>query len=513
MVAPNPLPPGQWHHVMVTFDGTLPSKQTLAIYVDGELQIAESSPNTVGDMIETPVSLKLGAREGGVDSKLNAPVALQDFRFYRRLLTPLEITTIANAAAIRQLASTPVEQRPKETAGKVLNYFLSQVDTDSRPLIGQLATLKSELAAIQARSAVSLVMAENPGEPFAHVLIRGAYASKGEKVPAVTPAVLPSMPADAPKNRLGLAKWLVDPANPLPARVTMNRTWYYFFGAGIVESTEDFGIMGARPTHPQLLDWLASEFISSKWDYRHMLKLIATSSTYRESGNVTHEMLETDPANKMLARSARHRLDAEQLRDMVLASSGLLVDKVGGPSVRPYQPDGIWEAVAMKESNTKSYVQDKGESLYRRSLYTLWKRTAAPASMEIFNAPTRESFCVRRDRTNTPLQALVVMNDPQFIEGSRVLATNAMAAAADFDQRLDWITSRLINRKFTGQEKAVVKKTLDAALDNYRKNPEDAKSVITTGETPYPKDIDITDLAAWSVIASQIMNLDETLTH
>ena len=513
VVAPAPLPPGQWHHVMVTFDGTLPSKKALIIYVNGVRQIAELSPNTVGDLIETPVSLKLGSREGGVDSKLDAPVALQDFRFYRRLLTPLEITTIANTAAIRQLSNTPVAQRPKEAVDKALDYFVSQVDTASRPIIEQIAQLKSELAAIQARSAVSLVMEEKPGEPFAHVLIRGAYASKGEKVPAVTPAVLPPMPADAPKNRLGLAKWLVDPANPLPARVTMNRTWYYFFGAGIVESTEDFGIMGARPTHPQLLDWLASEFVSSKWDYRHMLKLIATSSTYRESGNVTHKMLEADPANKMLARSARHRLDAEQLRDMVLASSGLLVDKVGCPSVRPYQPDGIWEAVAMKESNTKSYVQDKGENLYRRSLYTLWKRTAAPASLEIFNAPTREAFCVRRDRTNTPLQALVVMNDPQFIEGSRVLAANAMAAAMDFDQRLDWITSRLINRNFSAHEKAVVKKTLDAAQDNYRKNPEDAKSVITTGEMPYPKDIDITDLAAWSVIASQIMNLDETLTH
>jgi Protein of unknown function (DUF1553) len=186
---------------------------------------------------------------------------------------------------------------------------------------------------------------------------------------------------------------------------------------------------------------------------------------------------------------------------------------MGGPSVRPYQPGGIWEAVAMKESNTKNYAQDKGENLYRRSLYTLWKRTAAPASLEIFNAPTRESFCVRRDRTNTPLQALVVLNDPQFIEASRVLAANAMAVAPDFDRRLDWITERLVNRKFNAVEKAVVKKTMDAAAANYRAHPEDAKSLIATGEMPAPKDIDVSDLAAWSLVASQIMNLDETLTH
>lgn len=513
VVASTPLPPGQWHHVMVTFDGSLPSAQTQAIYVDGVLQKAEQTYKTVGNAIETAVTLKLGAREGGVESKLNAPVALQDFRFYRRLLKPDEISKIANAGAIRQFAITPVAQRPVEDANRILDYFLSEVDATSRPFFEQLAALKAELAAIQARSTVSLVMAEKPGEPFAHILTRGAYASKGEKVAAGTPAVLPPMPTDAPKNRLGLAKWLVDPINPLPARVTMNRTWYYFFGTGIVESTEDFGVMGARPTHPQLLDWLASEFVSSKWDYRHMLKLIVTSSTYRESGHVAHEMLEKDPANKLMARGPRHRLDAEELRDLVLASSGLLVEKVGGPSVRPYQPGGIWEAVAMKESNTKDYTQDKGENLYRRSLYTFWKRTAAPASLEIFNAPTRESFCVRRDRTNTPLQALVVLNDPQFIEGSRVLAANAMAAAKDFDQRLDWITTRLIDRKFTAGEKAVVKKTMDAAVANYRVHPEDAKSLIATGEMSIPKDIDIPDLASWSVVASQIMNLDETLTH
>jgi hypothetical protein len=283
-------------------------------------------------------------------------------------------------------------------------------------------------------------------EPFAHVLNRGVYSDKGEKVGPGTPAVLPPMPADAPKNRLGLARWLNDPANPLPARVTMNRAWYYFFGTGIVESNDDFGIMGARPSHPKLLDWLAAEFIDSKWDHRHMIKLMVTSETYRQSGKVTPEKLEKDPSNKLLARGPRIRLDAEPIRDLALAASGLLSPKVGGPPVKPYQPEGIWEAVAMPQSNTRHYKQDSGEALYRRSLYTMWKRTAAPATMEIFNAPTREVFCVRRDRTNTPLQALALMNDPQFVEASRELAARAIRSSPDPAERIDFITLRLTAR-------------------------------------------------------------------
>ncbi len=320
------------------------------------------------------------------------------------------------------------------------------------------------------------------------------------------------MPDDAPKNRLGLARWLVDPANPLPARVTMNRTWYYFFGTGIVETTEDFGVMGARPSHPKLLDWLAAEFIDSKWNYRHMLELIVTSRTYRQSGAFTPEKIEKDPQNRLLARGPRVRLDAEQLRDLSLSASGLLVEKLGGPSVKPYQPEGLWEAVAMTQSNTRNYKQDTGESLYRRSLYTFWKRTAAPASMEILNAPTREVFCVRRDLTNTPLQALVVLNDPQFVEASRQLAALAIASSADADQRIDFITRRLLDRLPSSAERKIIRSSLNDLTAAYASTPEEAAKLLTVGETP-PPDIPAPELAAWTMIASQILNLDETLTH
>ena len=511
LVAPNVLEPGKWTHVMVTFDGSKPATQTMRLYVDGVAQKVAFTVSSLGPNIETKVPFQLGTRDAG-DSKLNGPVALQDFRFYRRVLSAAEIGAVASNPAIRQLAAIPEAQRTPEQKDKLFPYFLAQIDELSRQLVEKLGQLKSEQNTIRANGTVSLVMEEMPNAPFAHILNRGVYSSKGDKVDAATPAVLPAMPKDAPKNRLGLAKWLVDPANPLPARVTMNRTWYYFFGTGIVETTEDFGVMGARPSHPQLLDWLASEFIGSKWNYRHMIELIVTSHTYRQSATVTPEKLEKDPLNRLLARSPRNRLDAEQLRDMALASSGLLIRKVGGPSVRPYQPIGIWEAVAMNESNTKNYVQDKGEALYRRSLYTFWKRSAAPPSMEIMNAPTREVFCVRRERTNTPLQALVVLNDPQYVEASRQLAAHAIAASTDADQRIDYLTKRLLDRVANPNERKILHRSLEEFLAAYTATPEEAAKLLTVGETQPPA-IPAPELAAWTMVASQILNLDETLTR
>ncbi|GAA5116584.1 DUF1553 domain-containing protein [Luteolibacter yonseiensis] len=512
IVAPEKIRPGEWHHVMITFDGTLSGTQASAIYVDGKDVGGKTSPGTIGGNIETKVPLRLGSREGG-DSKLSDQVALQDFRFYRRLLTPAEIRELAENSRFQRVASLPEDKRTKEQMEVAMKYFLTHIDAPTRELRARLEGLKSEQGILRQRASVSLVMEEKKDEPFAHVLTRGGYADKGEKVTPATPAVLPPMAADAPKNRLGLARWLNDPANPLPARVTMNRTWYYFFGTGIVETNSDFGIMGARPSHPELLDWLAAEFIDSGWDYRHMLKLIVTSATYRQSANVSPEKLEKDPANRLLARGPRHRLDAEVIRDLALSSASLLANRVGGPSVKPYQPEGIWEAVAMKESNTRNYRQDTGEALYRRSLYTLWKRTAAPPSMEIFNAPTRETFCVQRDLTNTPLQALVLLNDPQFVEASRELASHALAAADEFNTRLDHITTRLTGRTFDAAEREILEKSLAAALSTYRENPQDASKLITTGATPPRPDADVPELAAWTLLTSQILNLDETITR
>jgi hypothetical protein len=511
-VAAKPLTSGQWHHVMFTFDGTKPAAQMQALYLDGKPTNGSATPSSLGDTIEAAVPLTLGSRDGG-DSRLTGKVALQDFRFYRRLLNPAEIAALASAPLLRQLVSTPADQRTPEQRDTAFRYFIDHHDERSMELAGQRDALLAEQNDLRARGAVSLVMKEKADEPFAHVLNRGVYSDKGERVTPATPAVLPPMPENQPKNRLGLAHWLVDPSNPLPARVTMNRTWYYFFGSGLVESNSDFGIMGAPPSHPKLLDWLAAEFVDSKWDYRHMLKLMVTSAAYRQGGEFTPEKRQKDPGNRLISRGPRHRLDAEQIRDLALASSGLLSPKVGGPPVKPYQPIGIWEAVAMKESNTRNYVADTGEGLYRRSLYTLWKRTAAPPTMEIFDAPTREVTCVKRDRTNTPLQALVLLNDPQFVESARQLASHAIQASSEFDERVDFITTRLNGRKLDAEERQILASSLETALADFRARPDAAKSVITTGATPPRSEVEPPELAAWTLLASQVLNLDETITR
>jgi cytochrome c553 len=507
------LKSGTWHHVMILFDGTTSGHQAMSIFVDGKRVQSGANPNTVGGTIENTVPLRLGAREAG-DSKIGGQVSLQDFRFYRKLLSEAEISHIANRKMMGIWAALPADQRTPEQNKALFEHYITTVDAPTLALLREKDALKSEEAAITARGSASLVYEEKQGqEPFAHVLTRGAYADKGEKVSPNTPAYLPPMPEGAPKNRLSLAKWLNDPKNPLPARVTMNRLWYYLFGAGIVESNGDFGIMGARPTHPKLLDWLASEFVASGWDHRQMVKTIVTSRAYRQSGSVSPEKLEKDPSNALISRGPRTRLEGEQLRDLSLAASGLLSASVGGPPVKPYQPEGIWEAVAMPQSNTKDYKRDNGAALYRRSLYTFWKRTAAPPTMEILDAPSREKFCVKRDRTNTPLQALALMNDPQFVEAGKMLAAKALSTHQAFDERLDLMTLRLIGRKMETDERGMVKTTLDAATAYYTGKPEEARLALTVGETKTPETIPAVELAAWALVAGQLMNLDETLTR
>ncbi len=513
MISGKELELGKWYHVMITFDGRQSGHQAMALYLDGKRVPAPIDPNTVGGAIETDVPLRLGSRDGG-DAKLSGKVALQDFRFYRRLLDESEIGRFANFQKIEAWAAKPKNERTKDEEEGLFAHYITTADRPTLELLAEKDALQKRDAEIRAKGSETLVFEEKKdSEPFAHVLVRGAYASKGEKVFPDTPAILPPMPEGEPKDRHTLAKWLNDPENPLPARVTMNRLWYYFFGTGIVETNGDFGIMGARPSHPKLLDWLASEFVASGWDYRHMAKTIVTSKTYRQAGNVTPEKLEKDPANRLLSRSPRSRLDAEQIRDLALHSADILSEKTGGPPVKPYQPEGIWKAVAMPQSNTKDYKQDSGEALYRRSLYTFWKRTAAPPTMEILNAPTREIFCVRRETTNTPLQALALMNDPQFVEAGRVLATNAVRNAEGFDARLDLITLRLINRKLDAEERTYVKETLDQALEHYRAKPEQARLAIAVGELKPDDEAPAFELAAWTLVAGQLFNLDETLTR
>ncbi len=502
------LSTNRWHHLMVVFDGKLKGADAVALYVDGLKAQVEVNNNSLGSNILTDVPLRLGARSGSsgpADTLSSSNVFLQGVCFYDKALAPPEVARLALAGLARGPA--------KVMDADLKEAYLAGYDTPSQKLEAELTRLDGENEAIRKRGAITLVMQEKTDtKPSAYVLLRGNYLTKGEEVFAATPAALPPMSADEPANRLGLARWMVSRQNPLVARVTVNRLWSQLFGTGIVETTEDFGVMGARPSDQDLLDWLAVEFMDSGWNFRHIVKTIVMSATYRQSEVVSPEKLEKDPQNKWLSRGPRVRLDAEEIRDQALAASGLLVEKVGGAPVKPYQPDNVWDAVSMKESDTRFYKQDTGDALYRRSLYTFWKRTAAPPSMEILNAPSRETFCTRRDRTDTPLQALVTLNDTQFMEAARHLAAHAILSSSRFDSRLDHITEPLLGRTLAPEERTVLRQMEKEFDKSYKAAPADARALLAVGESKPNKRIPPDELAAWTLVASEILNLDETLT-
>jgi hypothetical protein len=288
--------------------------------------------------------------------------------------------------------------------------------------------------------------------------------------------------------------------------------WQEVFGRGLVETAGDFGIMGDRPSHPELLDWLAVEFRESGWDVKKFYRLLVTSATYRQASTATADRLAKDPANKLLSRGPRFRMDGEMLRDSALAASGLLVEKLGGPSVKPYQPAGIWEEVAMPESNTKTYVPDKGDGLYRRSVYTFWKRASPPATLETFDATSREVVCTRRARSNTPLQAFITMNDPQWVEAARKLAERAIKATATADARLDFLARTTIARPLESREVAVLMRADEKFRAKFGNDAEDVKTLLAIGESKSDETLSPPELAEWTMVASQFLNLDEFLT-
>ncbi len=354
-----------------------------------------------------------------------------------------------------------------------------------------------------------MVMQEREVPRDTFLLIRGAYDKPGDKVTPGVPAVLPVLPKSAPNNRLGFARWLVDPSNPVTARVAVNRFWQMYFGVGLVKTVEDFGSQGEWPTHPELLDWLATEFVRTGWDIKAMQKLIVTSATYRQSSKATPELLQKDPENRLLARAPRLRLPAGMIRDQALAVSGLLVEQIGGPSVKPYQPAGLW-----KELSGQDYVQDKGEKLYRRSLYTFWKRSSPPPSLMNFDAAGREACVVRETRTNTPLQALDLMNDVTYLEASRKLAERVMKERRSQRRRADraCVPPRGGARPDTPRSQRPSRDALASYLDEYKANPEAAAKYLSQGESPRDEELDASELAAYSTLASMMLNMDETIT-
>ena len=507
VVAKKPLPANQWTHVFVTYDGT-GRPEGLKVYINGAVQETNIEANNLKNTIKTTVPFQLGQRN---NSARIEHIAMQDVRIYERVLKSSEVETLARSNRTLAILKKPADQWTDAEKAQLYDWWLNHLDKPYQELSQQLAALDREEAGIKARGTVAHVWQEKPGEAIAYILFRGEYDKRRDPVKPDTPKSLPPMPSDLPKNRLGLAQWLLRPEHPLMARVTVNRFWQEVFGIGIVKTAGDFGVSGELPSHPELLDWLAVEFRESGWDVKKFFKLLVTSATYRQAAIMTPEKLAKDRENRLLSRGPRFRMDAEMVRDYALAASGLLVRKIGGPSVKPYQPPGVWEAVAMIGSNTRDYRQDSGENLYRRSLYTFWKRSAPPASLEIFNAPNRETCTVRRERTNTPLQALVTLNDPQFVEAARHLATRAIKSSNDVPSRIDEMARRLLARPLRDDERAVVEASLNDLLTHYKQHSEDAKKLIAVGESKPDTSIDPPTLAAWTMLANELMNLDEVL--
>ncbi|NBB19643.1 DUF1553 domain-containing protein [Runella sp. CRIBMP] len=343
-----------------------------------------------------------------------------------------------------------------------------------------------------------------------HILRRGAYDAPGDEVQPNTPSFILPFNKSYPKNRLGLAKWLVDKQNPLTARVFVNQVWQEFFGKGIVKTSGDFGMQGELPSHPELLDWLAVDFMEHGWNIKRLVKQMVTSATYRQSAVVTPEKLATDPDNIFLARAPRYRIHAEFVRDVVLSSSGLLVPKIGGPSVKPYQPAGLWEGATSGRGLLSMYVQDHGESLYRRGMYTLIKRTVPPPAMSIFDASNRDLCEVKRLKTNTPLQALVMMNDPTVLEASRVLAAKLLQEKSSTQDKIIKAFRLIVSRKPSEKEVSILAAYYDKELKKITKPS--AEKLLAVGEYPIPPQLDKTQLAALMRIVNTIYNLEEAIT-
>lgn len=419
------------------------------------------------------------------------------------------------ADVLQVLRSDPHQRTQKQL--DLLAMHHASIAPELAAIRNKLESAKRALEQFEDQNTTHVMVMKEMKEPRpTHILDRGVYDQPGEVVTAAVPSeLLGPLPSDAPTNRLGLAKWLVSGKHPLTARVIVNRYWAMLFGNGLVETIEDFGLQGAYPSHPKLLDWLATEYPKRGWDTKALLKLIVTSATYQQSSHITPEMAERDPSNRLLSRMTRFRLPAETIRDQALFASDLLVEKIGGPSVKPYQPEGLWSDLSFqsKTRTTDYYIQDTGENLYRRSLYTFWKRTVPPPTMATFDAPSRDMCVLSRQKTNTPLQALALMNDPTFVEAARILAENAMRRSHHLDEQLLVAFRTILARPPIAFELQTLRKGFHKRLDYFRDEQEEAEKLLDVGDYPADPTLDISQLAALSTTVMNLFNLDETIHH
>jgi uncharacterized protein DUF1553/uncharacterized protein DUF1549/concanavalin A-like lectin/glucanase superfamily protein/cytochrome c len=501
---------GNWHHIALTYDGS-GKAAGLQLYINGKPAKTQVVQDSLSGTISSDAELQIGNKTLGGPFRGN----IDDLRLYERLLDGSEVEELAIRYPIQTILSGVSGKRTKDDDARVRDYFLTyEAPAAFRTAYADLKDLRRKKESLEKAIETVMVMSEmeNPRETF--ILGRGDYRNKTEKVTPGIPAVLSPFPQDSPANRLGLARWLVSPSHPLTARVTVNRYWQMYFGTGIVKTSENFGMQGEPPSHPDLLDWLATEFIRTGWDVKAMQRLIVTSATYQQSSRVNSDLLTRDPENRLLARGPRMRLAAEIVRDNALAISGLLNADIGGPSVFPYQPKGLWDELAFGDGfSAQSFTPSTGRDLYRRSMYTFWKRTVPPPQLVTFDAPDREKCTARRAVTNTPLQALVLMNDPTYIEAARLLAQRTMnEGGRDVHSRIDFAfrlaTTRLPNPK----ERQILESLLQQQLSRYRSDMKAASQLLAVGESKRDASLNPSELAAWTIVASAILNLDETIT-
>ena len=490
----NPLDGNAARHPPVVRVPTPEQERALAL-ADGRLAAANKA-------------LAEGASILKYDDKLTGPGSLPawvaDITKKKAAGLPPDISAIVKVAAMK---------RTPEQTKKLRDYFVQNVWPQGKETLGKLraeaAAAQAQRNALDAAIPVTYVFKETPTPRQAYLLKRGEYDQRGEAVARGVPIFLPK--AGEVKTRLDLANWLLAESNPLTARVAVNRLWQQLFGTGLVKTSEDFGVQGETPSHPELLDWLAVEFRASGWDVKRMMRLIVTSNVYRQSAKLTKELVTKDAGNRLLARGPRYRLDAEMLRDQALYVSGLMVERLGGPSVKPPQPPGLWKAVAYPTSTTANFVADTGEKIYRRGLYTFWKRTAPPPQMTTFDAPSREACIARRERTNTPLQALLLLNDPQYVEAARALAERSLHHVKRDEVAIAYLFRWATSRTPSADEVIELLTALKDLRAEYRRDAASAKKLIAVGGTKPDEKIAPDELAAWTMLASMVLNLDEAL--
>ncbi|MEZ6090191.1 MAG: DUF1553 domain-containing protein [Pirellulaceae bacterium] len=500
--------PDQWQHLFVTYDGS--SKAAgIKIYINGKETAWTIEQDGLTESIRSKSPLHIGRRDQGAPYR----GLVDDVRIFNRVLAASEIAVLGGEDLISPLLAKPETDRTDSDRKQLSDHYFATRDEAYRAMTDQLADLGRQIEAASKPYVNVMIMSDAGSMRPTFVLERGNYdaANKDKPVQPGVPAVLPALPSDAPANRLGLAQWIASGDHPLTARVAVNRYWALLFGEGIVRTLSDFGAQGEWPSHPELLDWLAADFVENNWNIKRTIKQIVMSATYRQSSRHDADKASVDPRNRLLWRGPRFRLQAEFIRDNALAVSGLLVPTIGGPGVKPYQPPGLWNEVSL--SGDVKFVQDKGRDLYRRSMYTYWKRSAPAPAMTAFDCPTREKSVMQRSRTNTPLQALVTMNDTQFMEAARVLATRSLrATGGDVDKSIRHAYRLSTAVHPSDKVQRILKSAFDEEHEIFQAETPRAEALLKVGDSEVATDLNSVDLAAMTIVASMILNLDETLT-